>query len=235
MKRFIFSVTFVLYTFFSTLFPLSVLPAKAEQTEQTEQYACALSRDVYFYAEENENSGLFLLPYTYYVKVLRYGTPFSYCSYLTDTDSCQTVYGYCKTDALTFVDYVPRRPYLYYTLDVTYSLPASSPVVKDDFSKITLSYALYGEYTVGSATYLYVFRDGETGYLPKTQEISYELNDDWEVKTPASSDQEELPQEAPDETGGWVLLIVAGLLLACAAAFFFLPKKPQTDEGLITQ
>ena len=66
--------------------------------------------DVWLYAEENEESGLFLLPYTYYVRVVERGEPFSAVVYGTDEAPYRAVKGYCKTELLTFVGFVPSAP-----------------------------------------------------------------------------------------------------------------------------
>lgn len=68
------------------LFPSPVLCVRAEEAASpaAEVYAVAARNDVWLYAEENEESGLFLLPYTYYVRVEERGEEFSSVVYGTD-------------------------------------------------------------------------------------------------------------------------------------------------------
>ena len=166
MKKFILSAVLPLLYFIGVGFsPSGYFPAKAEDAG----YACIRSEDVYLYSEENDKSGLFVLPYTYYVRVLSTGVRYSYVEYLSDGPHTQKITGYCKTADLTFVDYTPDRPYLYYTFDVTYYIEDASPSLKDDsfLSSITVTCSYYGEYRVGSKTYCYVLREGTFGYIPK--------------------------------------------------------------------
>lgn len=201
------------------------LRVRAEENDYV--YACALTQDVYLYGEENENSGLFRIPYTYYVKVLATGLEYSYVQYSTDTQPFQAIYGYCKTEDLHFVDFVPVRPFLYYTMDVTYRLEEYPDFFKesDVFSTVTLTYAYYGDYTVGSSTYCYVCLDGKMGYLPKTMEISYDLNTDYQVTVP------ETPTEEPPSTvtlpTAQIVLVGVMILLALAVVYYlFRPRQP---------
>lgn len=198
-------------------------------------YACALSHDVYLYASENENGGLFKIPYTYYVKVIASGIEFSYVQYSTDTPPFQAIYGYCKTKELHFVDFVPTRPFLYYTLDVTYRLDDYADFFKQDdvFSSVTLTYAYYGDYTVGSSDYCYVCLDGKKGYLPKTTEIKYDLNTDYETPQPIDSDEQ--PTQPTDVPVGQIVLAAVVILLAVGIAYSLLrpqklPAPPRQDE-----
>ena len=68
MKRFLPLLAALLLGCLSLL-PRPALAAHAEET--TERYAVAAREDVWFYAAESEESGLFLIPYTYYVRSKR--------------------------------------------------------------------------------------------------------------------------------------------------------------------
>lgn len=202
--------------------PFSSPPLSAYAEE--ESYACVLSKDVFFYEREDDSSGLFLLPYTYYVKILRRGMPYCYVQYLTDAPPFQAVYGYCKTGELTFVDYVPVRPFLYYTIDATYSLSESGPVF-GSLSSLTLTYVYYGDYVIGSTVYHYVRLDDKTGYLPKTGELNYELNTD--CFAPVQPDPSSSAQlDPPAMSAGQIALTITIIGLLAGGGFFaFRPKK----------
>ena len=227
MKKFI-PLPLVYYLFLSFASP----PSHSAKAEQSSSYACILSENVYLYSRENENSGLFILPYTYYVKVLSPGIEYCYVQYQTDSPPFKAIYGYCKSNEITFVDYVPTRPFLYYTIEATYRLDGYSELLSSDpvFSTVTLTYAYYGNYTVGSSAYCYVSLDGKTGYLPKTQEISYDLNPDYAQHT-ASLPAEQPPSEPQREessvpVGQVVLLSVMGLLAVGVVYYLLRPRAP---------
>ena len=207
--------------------PRPALTAAAEE----ESYACALSYDVYLYEAEDETSGLFCIPYTYYVKLLSAGTEYCYVQYSTDSPPYAAVYGYCRTDELHFVDFVPERPFLYYPLDVTYSLAggAAFPAGDDVFSTVTLTYAYYGDYTVGSATYWYVAHEGTQGYLPKTADISYDLNTDFEASMPENNEQNVGSGDMP--VAQIVLGVTLGILAVGVTYYLLRPRRPRPQKA----
>lgn len=220
---------FILVSFSSA----AIFPVKADDGT----FACIRSEDVYLYSEENDRSGLFVLPYSYYVKILSTGIKYAYVEYLSDGPNTRKITGYCKTSELTFVDYVPQRPYLYYTFDVTYYIEDASPSIKDDsfLSSITVTCAYYGEYKVGSKSYCYVLRDSTFGYIPKPAGIAYEPNteyDDRLTEEPTTNvgnfgDKETMP---PAQIA--ILVILCILVPVIAALILRPPKKPpyESDE-----
>ncbi len=238
MKNFVLSVLSCLLCvhilWSSCLPPRTACTAAAAE----EQYACALSYDVYFYAAADENSGLFCIPYTYYVKILSAGEEYCYVQYSADEAPYTALYGYCRTDKLYFVDFVPERPFLFYPLEVTYSLEGSSsfPTGDNIFSDVTLTYAYYGDYTVGTSTYWYVALESETGYLPKTMELSYELNTDYEASMPGNTGENEV--DWPSVSAAQIALGAVLTLLAAGVAYYLfrprrsaLPKAENDPDG----
>jgi hypothetical protein len=227
------SLFFALVIFLTPLFAPS--PAAVTAAAEEERYACALSDRVYFYSSPSDDRGLFCLPYTYYVKILANQGDYCFVQYLTDAPPYQAVYGYCKTADLTFVDYTPARPYLYYTITATYQLSdlADSLISDSVLSSVTLTYVYYGDLYVGTATYCYVSSDGKTGYLPKTMAITYELNDDYHAPEPEQPSESESASssDASFNASGLILLLVIFSLLA-VILFLFLPKKhsPPDDD-----
>ena len=234
MKKFLLSALLPFLFFLRCTLP-APLPAAAEDAG----YACIRDTDVYLYAEENDRSGLFTLPYTYYVKVLATGIDYCYVEYLSDGPNTRRITGYCKTSELTFVDYVPERPYLYYTFDVTYYIEGSSPALSDDdfLTAITVTCAYYGEYRVGSEVYCYVLREGTFGYIPRPDGLEYELNGEYDSHMSEGSDTGagnfgggESESMSPVQIALLVLLCI--LVPVIAALILRPPKKPpyETDE-----
>lgn len=207
------------------------LPQKTANAEELEQYAVADSKDVWLYSAENEESGLFLLPYTYYVKILRRGTVFSYVQYLVDEAPYRSVTGYCKTDELLFVDFVPVRPYLKREISVSYSVenPSGMLMGKGSFDKVTKSFVYYGVSYLGTARFYYVFADGVFDYIPATQEVVFELNTDY-LSSPSGEIVEE-PTPKKGLSGVQIaILCAAGVSLLSIALFLLRGKKPAPSQ-----
>lgn len=163
------------------VFPAPVTTAAALSAAEKPvagSYACVLD-DAFFYSVPNANSGVFLLPKTYYVRLITYGTEYCKIEYLTDEAHAQKLVGYAQTAALTFVDYIPERPYLYYVFDVTYKMDGSADAPSSFLDTITMTCAYYGDYKIGSKTYCYVLRESQLGYIPKPDFLHYEENTEY--------------------------------------------------------
>ena len=169
---------------FLNLLPAPTLAAKAE----SEVYAVAETADVWFYKTESEEDKLFCIPRTYYVKIISRGQPYSLCEYLKDNAPYQKVLGYCLTDSLTFVDFIPQRPYLYREVTVEYVLPGAA-LGDGKFAGKKETFVYYGTRYEGGQLYFYVGKNGEFDYIPASEELTFELNTDYlpEPETPATS------------------------------------------------
>lgn len=214
---------------------------------ETDVYACITQDGTYFYSTADEESGLFILPTTYYVKIISRSDDFCFVQYLDDVADYKAVYGYCKTETLTAVDFVPARPYLYYTYSATYSVEGSSSSDSGDFSTFTCNCIYYGDYKNGTTTYRYVSINGEFGYIPKTCEIEYPLNTDYlteepePAETPVADDSggtevENKADEAVASTdtsvnGAGLGLIIALSAILVAIAVFVIAVKPRKKKN----
>ncbi|MBQ8428237.1 MAG: hypothetical protein IJX18_03180, partial [Clostridia bacterium] len=173
-------------------------------------------------------NGVFILPKSYFVKIVEEQTSCYQIEYLTDGQSTRKIFGYCQKEQVSVVDYQPNNPYLYKYFDVTYQLEGTSG---DDFlTQITVSCTYYGDYFVGTNAYCYVLRGEEFGYVPKPYDFSYEKNPEYEANLPPPVSSENVASSSPP-----YLLIIALALLAPAAAFLlfkFSSKKnlEQSDE-----
>ena len=194
-------------------------------------YACILQEDVFFYSERNEKRGLVLIPKTYYVKLLELAPDFCKIEYLYDDVYVQRLVGYAKTEELTFVDYVPKRPYLYKLLSVRYRLEADAVAVSSLFDEIEITCAYYGDYKIGSQVYCYVLRDGLFGYVPKPSAFTYEENGEYaawqeeQIKDVVGSDV--ITNETPSSPAQIAILIALCLLVPVLAALILRPYKHQ--------
>jgi len=214
----------------SALAPVSTHTCHASSAESGEiSYACILGENTFFYTARDEKQGLFLLPKTYYVKILEPAPDYCKIEYLYDGSDVKKVVGYAKTSELTLVDYTPTTPYLHHVFTVDYLLNGETG--DDAFHKITLSCTYYGDYIIGSKTYCYVLRGNEFGYVPKPTELTYPLNDEYANRLAQETFQtdDSDSEDAQTHTNpALIALLVALCLLVPVLSALVLkpPKKP---------
>lgn len=186
MKHILILFTALMSIIAALLLALPATPAFLARAD--ERYAVAETADVFLYAEENEESKLFAIPRTYYVKVLSQGEKFTKCEYQRDSVPYTKITGYCLTNSLTFVDFTPDRPFLSREVTATYTL-AGAKFGEGKFSKIEESYAYYGTRYVDGQLYFYVGKSGVCDYIPADEELIFDLNTDYlpEPETPTAS------------------------------------------------
>lgn len=186
----------------------------AAQTDEPDQdYACILRDDVYFYADKSERKGLFLLPKTYFVKLLSVNADYCQVEYGSLNAPTKPLIGYCKTEALTFVDYTPTTPYFLQTFDVTYKLDGltGAPFL----TEVTKTCAYYGNYVVGSTVYCYVLQDGKYGYVPKPDAFYVPENREYYDRLQPNEKDEETETEQPKKQSSGNPIQTAILILLC--------------------
>lgn len=195
-------------------------------------YAYIPSDNAYFYPVPSEHRGIFLLPKTYYVRLLDYQTDFCRIEYLYDDVSTKKIIGYAKTDTLIFVDYIPNRPYLYYVFDVQYHIGDGTFNDSAFLDEVTVTCSYYGDYVVGTKTYCYVLRGDTFGYIPKPSSLSFEENTEYADRLAAMppTDTSSTPDQASTPPSQIALLIAVCLLVPVLAALIVKPpKKPPYD------
>lgn len=219
--------------------PLPALKAKAETSEPLAYagaYACVLNDGTYFYASPAETDGLFLLPKTYYVKIVEPGETFCKIEYLYDDSHVKKLTGYAKTSELTFVDYAPRRPYLYYVFDVSYYIDADGLNTDGFLNELTVTCAYYGDYKIGSKSYCYVLRGDSFGYIPKPAALSFEENTEYAEYLAAANPTQpdgsaDAPAPSPSSPAQIAILVALCLLVPVLAALILKqPKRPPYER-----
>lgn len=198
-------------------------------------YACVLGEATFFYASPDEKSGLFLLPKSYYVKLLSYASEYCKIEYQTDSGGYEKLVGYAKTEQLTFVKYIPVRPYYAYTFEVSYRLDSASQDNSDFLNQITFECAYYGDYKVGSSTYCYVRRGDEFGYVPKPDDLILDENTEYADYLASLSEPNPSPEAPPtsdvtetQSSPAQIAILVALCLLVPLLAALILkpPRRP---------
>ena len=212
------------------------LPMSATNTQtylfpSVGSYACILSDTTYFYASADERRGLFLLPKTYYVRLLEYRADYCKVEYQTDTSNAKRLVGYARTADLTFVNYTPVRPYLYYTFELYYKIEDAAQMDSTFLTELTLSCVYYGDYIIGSERYCYVLRGDEFGYVPKPLTLQYEDNPEY-ADYLASLQPDPVPSDSTsDETvhnnspAQIAILVAVCLLVPILAALVLKPPR----------
>ncbi len=237
MKKFILSAFLPLLYFLYSLFsPLCTLSVKADTSQATAGgYACILGDETFFYSARDEKRGLFLLPKTYYVKLLEIAPDFCKVEYLYDDEYAQKLVGYARTSDLTFVDYVPKRPYLYQLFDVRYTIDGATEENSSFLNQITLTCAYYGDYRIGSETYCYVRRGEAFGYIPKPENLTYEENSEyaeWLAQQTPSEEAKPKEENAEQSSPAQIAILVAlCLLVPVLAALILRPSKRQSYDS----
>ena len=229
-KRLLCWIIFICSVLFACTPQTSGVIARAE-IPASGSYACVLE-DAFFYDEPRDTEGLFLLPKTYYVKLVEYGEDYSKIEY-GDGSAAPSLTGYAKTSLLTFVPYLPTRPYLSYTFEVKYTIGNDVTVDSSFLTQITAKCVYYGDYEIGSKLYCYVLRGEEFGYVPKPSSLSFEENGEY-ASYLASLESEESETKEKSSSPAQIALLVALCLLVPVLAALILkpPRRPpyETDE-----
>ena len=215
-------------TFLIVKIPHSVQAAAQTIVPLTGDYACILSDDVFFYAAADGRQGLFLLPKSYYVRLLEYRSDYCKVEYQTDA-SAKRLVGYVATEKLTFVDYTPSRPYLYYVFDLRYKIEDTNQTDSHFLTEITISCVYYGDYVIGSERYCYVLRGDEFGYVPKPVSLTYEENEEYAdyvaslQPEPTPTPDVETPTTEGNSPAQIAILVAICLLVPILAALVLKP------------
>ena len=178
------------------------------------RYAVAADSNVWFYASESEDARLFLIPETYYVRILSEGDVFSAVEYLVNDAPYKKVVGYCRTAQLTFVDFIPARPFLRKLITVDYTLPDAG-ILGGGFTSVEKTFVYYGMRYESGQLYFYVLDGNEFGYIPSSAPVEFERNDDWlNVPSPPVSGETDPPMSEKGTSAVQIIVICC----ICAAA-----------------
>lgn len=209
--------------------------ANAESAEISDTYAVAAQHDVWFYSEPNGDKGLFILPFSYYVKVLKVSRPFCEVEYLEDAVGYEKVTGYCRYDDLQFVDFVPKRPYLHLNLTLVYSLNDTEGIEGTSLSTYERPVTFYGTYYNGTALKYYVYVDKQFAKVSPSdvkEDVKYDYNTDYLTPTSAGTDDGKPSSSGEGLSGVQIAVICIVCAAAVAVAFFVLRgKKPPVSQG----
>ncbi len=191
------------------------------------QYAVAPDSNVWFYSSEREEDKLFLLPETYYVRILSTGETYSAVEYLVNEPPYKKIMGYCRTDAIQPVPFTPERPYLKKQITAKYTIPDSGGGISGPMlGTIEKMFVYYGLRYENGQLYYYVL-DGETfGYIPAQSAPDFERNDDWLNYKPTPPDDGEVKGKSGSSAVQIVIVCVVGACAVAVAVLLLRGKKP---------
>ena len=152
--KMLFFVT-VLSLFYLIVTCMGIQKASITATATTENATYArIESNCYLYEKEDSDSGIFILPESYYVKILKKGSTFHQVSYLDDGDFATAIQGYVLANSVHIQEnYIPQNPYLQYTISVTFKINAVYSTLLDE---IRLELPFYGISKVNTKVFNYV-------------------------------------------------------------------------------
>lgn len=188
-------------------------------------YARITEDGVYLYRTASASAGLFVLPRSYFVKITGEAGDYLAVEYLSATAGRTAVRGYVLAEEVTAVDYIPETPYLYYSVDVTFSAGEAAGLPSGFITEYTVSAPFYGTFSFGSSTYYYVELNGTFGYVPASActALDYPLNTE-HTEVPAPEEPDEQPTAQAGLSTASIVLIC--LLVAAALAALILIFRP---------
>lgn len=208
---------------FAALFLAPLVQARPVRASAAEtDYAVASTQEVWFYSSPDESSGLFLLPKSYYVKIVEESAPFMKVEY-GDGTAVPRIAGYCKRGSVTPVPFTPARPFLDKKVTLTYTLSGS---FEGEFDSLEKTFSYLGSTFRGTARYWYVYADGQFGYVAAEGEPEYELNVDYLTNDTAGGSPESPDSPRSPLTGVQIALVCIAVCAALAvSAFVFFSRK----------
>ncbi len=227
MKKFVLTLTALSVIFNCTLF--SQFTAYANQPA----YGRVLTESVAFCKNPNSSEVVFYLPYSYFVKILEVGYPYTKIEVYGENDQGTTLDGFVLTSEIALDNYGIDKPYLDLTVTTatTTNLYLDSGLTKIEraiFEGRKLTYYGYLLDDFGNYIYFVKYND-QTGYVKESciTPFTVPVHEIPVITTP--DEPPETPSETPSENNleGLKIAIILCLSLAfviiCVA--FFKPKK----------
>ncbi len=240
MKRFIYNtlaiVLLILQFTFATMLTANVNIASAESI-----YLRVINEDSIFYANADESSPLFFLPYTYYVKVLGQTGGFYHVE-CYGTDGNAALDGYVKKENLFDDGLIVNSPFASIKITtaqttVLYADASLQTPIQYLFAERQLKF--YGSYSFNEEKSYYVGYNGRLGYVKESDiyPFTLALHPNELTFLPPEIDQTLNPEENPnnnnqnsDEHFSLKIIIIICLLFAGIVALFVaLNKKPSNN------
>ncbi len=198
-------------------------------------YMRVITEDTPLYSDSQKTDLLFYLPYTYYVKVIRYEGELAYVECYGKTSI--KLDGYVPADLLYYDGLSVTDPYADVKIStikpsVMYTDKALSTPLQYVFSSRQLDY--YGKLLTDYGIIYYVGYNGQLGYVKESDVTPFELenhpNELTFIKTQTPQEEQPDEQETPteqkdDDFSTLKITIVICLAVAGIIGFFIATKK----------
>lgn len=230
-------VRFCLLILLLTLIIFGVKPFKPIlfSANASTNYALIIEENCEFFADASLKIVKFYLPKNYAVKIVSVGAESSRVLYMDDSFLYPVAEGYVKNINLNFVDDVPEVIYPSITLttilDEVIFADNKISQPKAVISKGTEA-TFYGEYTYLGASYVYVYINGNVGYMKKESFAPYKLP---EVNLPKENLTESSTENLDSENNKSPTLktneiLIFAVIIICAIVFLFFVLKPSKEK-----
>lgn len=177
---------------------------RSASAETDGQYAAVNKSNVFFYEYPDESAPLFVLPYTYFVRILGREGDFLHVKYAAAE-------GYCLASEVVTVNFAPHVPFLEKTVDFVYTLDDPGRAGDEDLLTVTRTYDYYGHLYENGCLYYCVLADGELRRVPAERLLDYELSTEYADYVAATA-------EAERTSGGLSAAAIVGICVASVAA-----------------
>ena len=230
MKKFIFTLLFCAMVF------NSCFCVATNSFAYEDNYGRVVTEGVGFYKNPNPTDLVFYLPYSYYVKVLEVGEPYSLVEVYGKNDQGVTLDGYVLTSEILLDNYGIERPFLDLTVTTAtttnlYADANLSRISRSIFEGRKLTYYGYILDDFGGYIYFVKYND-QTGYVKESAIAPFTVplhEIPVIIESPEPPEETPLPQQNSSldglKTAIIVCLCLASIIIAVA---FFKPKKQPT-------
>lgn len=218
----------------------SIFYFRPEAKAEDYPYARVVSPDACLYADFSLTMPRFIVPESYYVKVISAGSEVCRVSFMDG--KTPPIEGYLKTISLSFVNKTPAEIYPDIQL-VTVRDEVMFSELRNKTPRAVLSAGetacYYGELTLSGATYVYVYSAGCIGYVPKTAFSSFDVpfTDGYLLPTenPSSdknsSSEDTEKSKSSDYDPGKIIIIAAALIAVVSVVFIVTRPQKQNSNA----
>ena len=232
MKKFIYLLILFAITLSSMSLSYSLSPYHKAFAEPI--YARVITDDTPFYKNPTDQTPLFYLPYTYYVKVLSFEQEFSHVECYGDGNSV-AIDGYVPTSFLYQDGLEVKNPYVVLKLTTL-----STAILYEDTTLQTQSQYIfadrelyyYGSFNTENGLIYYVGYNNRLGYIKESSVYPFSIPNhpnELTFLTPEQPDEPSQPTTQNDEFFGLKLTIILCLIFAGLIALFVALSK-KTDK-----
>ncbi len=226
-----------LYLILAIIFSINTLGVSVYTASASSNYLRVINEQTVFYSNANDNSALFYLPYTYYVKSLGDVGAFTHVE-CYGTGGSPALDGYVKTLDLFDDGLIVNNPFVNLTIttattSVLYTDSTLTTPIQYVFAERNLRY--YGSYLYQDKNVYYVEYNGKLGYIKESDVYPFAIPNHpneltfippAEPDLPVDGNPNTPPEQTEDLLSLKIIIIVCLLFAGIVALFVALKHKP---------